>query len=86
MIRRELGIWKRVKHPNIVPFLGITYGFGMEGNASLVSLWIPNGTLLTFLENYDDHITDAHRLQLVCCGCVHWVHRILAYARSSPAA
>ena len=70
MIRRELGIWKRVNHPNIVPFLGITYGFGREGNTSLVLLWMANGTLHTFLENYDDRLTDAHRLQLVCCDSV----------------
>ena len=66
MIKREMGIWKRVNHPNIVPFLGVTYGFGMEGNASLVSLWMPNGTLHTFLENYDLYLTGAHRLKLVC--------------------
>ena len=70
MIRREIGIWARVNHPNIVPFLGIAHGFGREGNASLVSLWMPNGTLHTFLENYDDRITDAHRLQWVSCVSV----------------
>ena len=70
MIRRELEIWMRVNHANVVPFLGITYGFGREGNASLVSLWMANGTLDTFLENYDDCLTDAHRLRLVCCGSV----------------
>ena len=42
MLRRELGIWRRLKHKNIVPFLGIAYGFGMDGTMSLVSLWMPN--------------------------------------------
>lgn len=68
MIRREIGIWKRLNHPNIVPFLGIAYGFGREGNASLVSLWMPNGNLHTVVEKYNDELTDAHRLQLVCYG------------------
>ena len=80
-----MGLWRRVNHPNIVPFLGITYGFGSERNASLVSLWMPNGTLHTFLENYDLYLTDAHRLQLVCYGCVHRVQRVLAYVCSSLA-
>ncbi|KAI9460812.1 kinase-like domain-containing protein [Boletus coccyginus] len=31
MFRRELGIWRRLDHPNVVPFLGIAYGFGMRG-------------------------------------------------------
>lgn len=68
-MRRELGIWKRLSHPNIVPFLGIAYGFGRLGNASLVSSWMPNGTLHDFLSKYDDELTVAHRLRLVSlCG------------------
>lgn len=65
MIHRELGIWKRLSHPNIVPFLGTVSGFGRLGNASLVSSWMPNGTLQDFLLKYDDELTVAHRLQLV---------------------
>lgn len=65
MIRRELGIWKRLSHPNIVQFLGIVSGFGRLGNTSLVSVWMSNGTLQGFLQKYDDKLTVAHRLQLV---------------------
>ncbi|KAF8123364.1 kinase-like domain-containing protein, partial [Boletus edulis] len=65
MIRRELGIWRRLKHPNIVPFLGIAYGFGRQGHASLVSLWMHNESLQRFLMKHDDQLTIAHRLQLV---------------------
>ncbi|KAF8133181.1 kinase-like domain-containing protein [Boletus edulis] len=65
MIRRELGIWRRLEDPNIVPFLGIAYGFGSKGeHASLVSLWMDNGSLQGFLRKYDDRLTIAHRLQL----------------------
>lgn len=64
MIRRELGIWSRLTHRNIVPFLGITHGFGKQGSASLVSMWMPHGTLHTFLEAHDDRLEVAHRLQL----------------------
>ena len=73
MIMREVGIWKSVNHPNVVPFLGVTYGFGKEGYASLVSLWMVNGTLHNFLENHNDHLTDVYRLQLVCCDGVRWM-------------
>jgi len=66
MVRRELGIWKRLQHDNIVPFLGIAYGFGMCGSMSLVSLWMPNGTLREFLAEHDSTLGVMHRLHLVC--------------------
>ena len=65
MIRRELGIWKRLSHPNIVPFLGIVYDFERCGRTSLVSEWMSNGTLEGFFSRYDDRLTLGHRLQLV---------------------
>ena len=64
MIHRELGIWRRLSYPNIVPFLGVAYGFGFQGNVSLVSMWMPHGTLHTFLKAHDDRLVIAHRLQL----------------------
>ncbi|KAI9464896.1 kinase-like domain-containing protein [Boletus coccyginus] len=63
MARRELGIWRRLDHPNVVPFLGITTGFGMSGSTSLVSEWMRNGTLGRFLEEYENLGMD-HRLRL----------------------
>ncbi|KAF8120266.1 kinase-like domain-containing protein [Boletus edulis] len=65
MIRRELGIWRRLEHQNIVPFLGIAYGFGRQGQASLVSLWMANGSLRGFLAEHDDQLAVSHRLQLL---------------------
>ena len=64
MIHRELGIWRRLSHRNIVPFLGIAYGFGSQGSMSLVSIWMPHGTLHGFLEAHDEQLVVAHRLQL----------------------
>ncbi|KAN0078297.1 hypothetical protein V8E55_010354 [Tylopilus felleus] len=52
ILRRELGIWRRLEHGNIVPFLGIAYGFEMEGTMSLVSLWMPDDSLHKFLAKY----------------------------------
>ena len=65
MLRRELGIWRRLDHKNIVPFLGIAYGFGMFGAMSLVSLWMPNESLHHFLAKYNDNLDVGHRLQFV---------------------
>ncbi|KAF8554916.1 kinase-like protein [Imleria badia] len=65
MLRRELGIWKRLNHINVVPFLGIAYGFGMHGAMSLVSLWMSNDTLQNFLAKCDDDLGVEHRLQFL---------------------
>ena len=65
MLRRELGIWRRLAHINVVPFLGIAYGFGMRGAMSLVSLWMPNDSLHYFLVKHDDNLGLGHRLQFV---------------------
>ncbi|KAJ8581558.1 kinase-like protein [Rhizopogon salebrosus TDB-379] len=41
--QREVGIWSRLVHENIVPLVGTTEEFGPL--PSLVSLWFPHGTL-----------------------------------------
>ncbi|KAF8553439.1 kinase-like protein [Imleria badia] len=76
MLRRELGIWRRLDHNNIVPFLGFAYGFGMRGAMALVSLWMPNESLHLFLAKYDDNLGLKHRLQLlldIATG-LHYLH------------
>ncbi|KAH7882658.1 kinase-like domain-containing protein [Phlebopus sp. FC_14] len=62
-LRRELGIWRRLDHPNIVPLLGTVSGFGPH--ISLVSLWMPNGTLQAFLAAHDDKLAIGHRFHLL---------------------
>ncbi|KAG8220541.1 WD40-repeat-containing domain protein [Butyriboletus roseoflavus] len=76
MLCRELGIWKRLDHINIVPFLGIAYGFGMEGSMSLVSLWMPNESLHNFLMKYEDKIDVEHRLKFLqdIVNGLHYLH------------
>ncbi|KAF8119555.1 kinase-like domain-containing protein [Boletus edulis] len=74
MARRELGIWRRLDHPNIVPFLGIATGFGVSGSTSLVSSWMCNGTLERFLQKYENlelGLELGHRLRLVVLTIVH---------------
>ncbi|KAF8553450.1 kinase-like protein [Imleria badia] len=76
MLRRELGIWKRLDHINIVPFLGIAYGFGMCGSMSLVSLWMPNETLHNFLAKHDGSLGVEHRLLFLLdiANGLHYLH------------
>ncbi|KAG8214299.1 kinase-like domain-containing protein [Butyriboletus roseoflavus] len=62
-IRRELEIWRRLDHPNVLPFLGITTGFSPF--IALVSDWMPNGTLRQFLLQNDATMTIEFRLQLL---------------------
>ncbi|KAF8557941.1 kinase-like protein [Imleria badia] len=65
MLRRELGIWRRLDHKNVVPFLGIAYGFGMRGAMSLVSLWMRNESLHHFLAKQGDNLDLEHRLRFL---------------------
>ncbi|KAL5501769.1 hypothetical protein ACEPAH_9029 [Sanghuangporus vaninii] len=46
-IEREMKIWSRLNHPNILPFLGYMF----EKNwPALISEWMDNGTLREFME------------------------------------
>ena len=38
-------MWKRLSHPNIVPFIGVT-----ASPLQIVKEWMPNGTLMDFVE------------------------------------
>ncbi|KAG1723350.1 kinase-like domain-containing protein [Suillus paluster] len=59
---RELGIWKRLRHHNILKFMGTTRGFG--SSVALVAPWIANDTLTSFL-NDNNTLTLRDRLLLV---------------------
>jgi serine/threonine protein kinase len=41
---KEAVVWKRLKHPNIIPFLGVTMN-----PLQFVSEWMPNGTLTRYV-------------------------------------
>ncbi|KAF9227031.1 kinase-like protein [Gyrodon lividus] len=47
-LRRELKVWARLSHTNIVPFLGITCNFGPL--PAMVSPWYENGSLSAYLD------------------------------------
>lgn len=78
-IRREIKIWMKLKHRNIVPFIGVTAGFGPPETISLVSPWIPNGTLTNFLEIYGGKLPLISKLWLL-----HDIAAGLNYLHSFP--
>ena len=53
-------MWKRISHPNIVPFLGVSKA---PAPLSMVSEWMPNGNV----RDYVRRNPDTSRLQLVRC-------------------
>ncbi|KAG2153951.1 kinase-like domain-containing protein [Suillus clintonianus] len=63
VLRRELGIWKRLQHKNILKFMGTTQHFGPS--VALVAPWIVNGTLTSFLSRNNRTLTLRDRLFLL---------------------
>ncbi|KAG1750871.1 kinase-like domain-containing protein [Suillus lakei] len=63
MFRRELGIWKRLRHSNILKFMGTTSGFG--SSEALVAPWMTNGTLTSFLDQNNMTLRLCDRLLLL---------------------
>ena len=55
---REGVAWKHLRHPNILPLLGVTVG---EHRFALVSEWMDNGNINDFIKR--DH--DVNRAELV---------------------
>ncbi|KIJ05627.1 hypothetical protein PAXINDRAFT_93207, partial [Paxillus involutus ATCC 200175] len=47
MLCRELSIWARLRHENVLPFYGIAFGFGPL--PAIVGPWAENGTLGDYL-------------------------------------
>ncbi|KAG1804949.1 kinase-like domain-containing protein [Suillus plorans] len=63
MFRRELGIWKRLRHSNILKFMGTASDFGPS--EALVAPWMTNGTLTFFLRQNNKTIKLHDRLLLL---------------------
>ncbi|KAG1727117.1 kinase-like domain-containing protein [Suillus lakei] len=61
--RRELGIWKRLRHSNILKFMGTTRNFGPS--EALVAPWVANGTLTSFLGQKNETLVLRDRLRLL---------------------
>ncbi|KAG2109173.1 kinase-like protein, partial [Suillus cothurnatus] len=51
-LRRELIIWKKLIHGNILPLYGVALGFGPF--TAMVSPWAKHGSLTSYLESHRD--------------------------------
>ncbi|KAG1870673.1 kinase-like domain-containing protein [Suillus subalutaceus] len=63
VLRKELGIWKRLQHFNILKFMGTTRDFGPS--EALVAPWIVNGNLTSFLSQNNENLGLRDRLLLL---------------------
>lgn len=48
-LNREIAIWKRLQHPNIAIFYGVSYW--QKNRAGIVSEWYENGTVPLYIES-----------------------------------
>ncbi|KAJ8522893.1 hypothetical protein ONZ45_g600 [Pleurotus djamor] len=63
-LRRELCVWKPLQHANIVPLYGTVSGYGPY--LSMVSPWMDNGNLNSYLQQHSTALTLAARFKLLC--------------------
>ncbi|KAK0447529.1 hypothetical protein EV421DRAFT_2033251 [Armillaria borealis] len=53
-LRREAIVWRQLRHGNILPFIGINCSY-FTPSYCLISPWMNNGSLISFLELHPDH-------------------------------
>jgi hypothetical protein len=51
MIRKELRVWERMDHENILPLLGFMI---KDGVPALISEWLENGTVTSYLNTHKE--------------------------------
>lgn len=72
-LRRELIIWGRLIHGNILPLYGVALGFGPF--TAMVSPWAKNGSLTMYLESHRDLlIPDRFKLLSDIASGLHYLH------------
>jgi len=58
-LAKEIAIWQRLKHDNILPFLGVSNNYGIL--PSPIAAWQENGTVETYLTRYPE----ANRVEIL---------------------
>lgn len=47
---KEALVWKRLSHPNVLPFLGVVNS--PQGSFGMVSSWMPQGNIVEYLVSH----------------------------------
>ncbi|KAG8967635.1 hypothetical protein FRC03_009664, partial [Tulasnella sp. 419] len=69
-MQREMDVWRRLDHPNIVPMKGYILDSESDENPSLVSPWYSNGNMLEYLSR--NPFADRKKLvRQVAQGLIH---------------
>ncbi|TDL15392.1 kinase-like protein [Rickenella mellea] len=63
-LRREIRVWQRLSHENIIPLFGTCSDFGPY--ISMVCPWLENGNLRKYMQRKGDALKLTHRLKLLC--------------------
>ncbi|KIJ06835.1 hypothetical protein PAXINDRAFT_91426, partial [Paxillus involutus ATCC 200175] len=64
----EIKVWLTLQHANVLPLFGTTMGFGQL--PAMVSPWLENGPLTSYLERRNTTLTRVERLSWLCsCSC-----------------
>ncbi|KAF9651282.1 kinase-like protein, partial [Thelephora ganbajun] len=66
---KEVALWKRLSHPNVVPFLGVC---DSPVPLSMVSEWMPNGSVRQYVQDHPE--ADRLKLLLDSCHGLHFLH------------
>ncbi|ESK91868.1 TKL/TKL-ccinproteinkinase [Moniliophthora roreri MCA 2997] len=53
---REAIVWRQLKHPNVLPCLGLYYLDDTQERLCLVSPWMENGNLMEFLRAHSENV------------------------------
>jgi len=70
-VEREMKVWKRLRHPNILPFLG-SIALGSPPKLYMVSPWMPNGDLGHYLKVHPE--ADCTQLLIQIASGVEYLH------------
>ncbi|CAE6478354.1 unnamed protein product [Rhizoctonia solani] len=69
-MEREILIWTRFKHPNVIPLLGFAE---FRGRVGLVSPWTDQGSILDYINNTRD-VDKCNLCNQICAG-LSYLHR-----------
>ncbi|KAG1906280.1 kinase-like domain-containing protein [Suillus fuscotomentosus] len=64
-LSREIKIWLKLKHENIVPLWGVADGFGFGFLPALLSPWLENGALSGYLEREHEMLSYNEKFALL---------------------